>query len=128
MKHEHWTKRWNWSGCTKLALRGSWTHGQMAQSVRTCEQNSVVVGSSPTQANFLQLLLKILQWWITYIYIYQETLLALLLYLVLFIPCILMYKQYLNCVFLWGILCQLHVVELDQSSFNKKSFSISWEW
>ena len=26
-KREHWTKRWNWSTCTKLALRVSWTHG-----------------------------------------------------------------------------------------------------
>ena len=27
MKCEHWTKRWNWSSYTKLALRASWTHG-----------------------------------------------------------------------------------------------------
>ena len=33
MKREHWTKRWNWSSCTKLALRTSWTHGLIAQSV-----------------------------------------------------------------------------------------------
>ena len=32
------------------------------QSVRAFERNSVVVGSNPNQANFLQLLLKILQW------------------------------------------------------------------
>ena len=34
----------------------------LAQSVRASERNSVVMGSNPTQANFLQLLLKILQW------------------------------------------------------------------
>ena len=46
MKCEHWTKRWNWSGCTKLALSASWTHGLIAQSVRVSERNSVVVGSN----------------------------------------------------------------------------------
>ena len=49
MKREHWTKRWNCSSCTKLALRTSWTHGLIAQSVRASEQNSVVVGSNPFQ-------------------------------------------------------------------------------
>ena len=53
MKREHWTKRWNWSSCTKLWLRVSWTHGLIAQSVRASEWNSVVVGSNQTQANFL---------------------------------------------------------------------------
>ena len=73
MKREHWAKRWNWSSCTKLALRASSTQDLLAQSVRASERNWVVVGSSPTQANFLWLLLKILQWWISYknhIYIY----------------------------------------------------------
>ena len=37
----------------KLALSASWTHGLIAQSVRASERNSVVVGSNPTQANFL---------------------------------------------------------------------------
>ena len=53
MKREHWTKRWNWSSCTKLALSASWTHGLIDQLVRASEWNSVVVGSNPTQANFL---------------------------------------------------------------------------
>ena len=48
MKPEHWTKRWNWSSCTKLALRASWTHGLIIPSVRASKQNSVVVGSNPT--------------------------------------------------------------------------------
>ena len=47
MKCKHWTKRWNWSSCTKVALTASWTHGLIAQ------RNSVVLGSNPTQANFL---------------------------------------------------------------------------
>ena len=38
---------YNWSGCTKLSLRATWTHGLTAQLVRTSEQNSVIVGSSP---------------------------------------------------------------------------------
>ena len=46
-------KRWNWSSCAKLALSASWTHGLIAQSVRASERNSVVVGSNPTQTNFL---------------------------------------------------------------------------
>ena len=41
----------------------------IAQSVRASDQNSVVAGSSNTKANFLQLLLRILQWTIPYIYI-----------------------------------------------------------
>ena len=53
MKREYWTKRWNWSSCAKLALGASWTHGLIAQSVRASEQNSVVVGSNLTQANFI---------------------------------------------------------------------------
>ena len=53
LKCEHWTKRWNWSSCTKLALRESWTHGLIAQSVRASERNLVVMVSSSTQANFL---------------------------------------------------------------------------
>ena len=65
----NWTKRWNWSSCTKLALRASWIHhGLITQLVRGSARNSVVVGSSTNQANFLQLLPKILQWWIPYIY------------------------------------------------------------
>ena len=37
-------------------------------SVRASELNSVIVGSNPTQINFLFLLQRILQWWILYIY------------------------------------------------------------
>ena len=46
-------KRWNWSGCAKLTLRAIWVHGVIAQPVVVSERNSVVVGSNPTQANFL---------------------------------------------------------------------------
>ena len=70
MKPEHWTKRGNLRSCTKLALRASWTHGLIAQLLRASERNSVVGSSNLTQANFRQLLLKILQWWMPYIYIY----------------------------------------------------------
>ena len=56
-KHPKWNvtlnKRWNWSSCTKLAHSATWTHGLTAQSVRASERNSVVVGSNPTQTNFL---------------------------------------------------------------------------
>ena len=45
MKCDHWTKKWNWSSCKKLALRASWKHGLIAQSVTASERNSVVVGS-----------------------------------------------------------------------------------
>ena len=62
------TEQWNWSSCTKLALSVSSTHGLIAQLVRALEPNSLVVGSNPTQANFLQLLERIFRWWIRYIY------------------------------------------------------------
>ena len=39
----------------------------MAHSVRVSEQNSVIMDSNPPQANFLCLLLKILQWCILYV-------------------------------------------------------------
>ena len=39
----------------------------LTESVRASERNSVVVGSNPTQASFLQLLQIILQWWIPYV-------------------------------------------------------------
>ena len=53
MKRERWTKRWNLISCTKLALSARWAHGLVAQSVRASEWNSVVLGSNPSQANFL---------------------------------------------------------------------------
>ena len=43
----------NWSRCTKLVLSASLGHGLIAQSSRVSGWNSVVVGSSPTQVNFL---------------------------------------------------------------------------
>ena len=55
-------KWWNWSSCTKLAVSASWTHGLIAQwvyrnelihMVCATEPNSVVMGSNPTQVNFL---------------------------------------------------------------------------
>ena len=36
-----------------LWVSASWTHGLIAQLVTASEQNSVVVGLNPTQANFL---------------------------------------------------------------------------
>ena len=47
------TKRWSWSSCIKLTLSASWTHGLVAQWIRASERNSVIMGSNPTQANFL---------------------------------------------------------------------------
>ena len=49
----------------------------IAQSVRASERNSVAVGSNPTQANFLQLLQIILQWWIPYVSTHSATLMWL---------------------------------------------------
>ena len=74
-------KRWNWSSCTKLTLRASWTHGLIAQSVRVSERNSVVVGSNPTQANFLKLLQRIHQWWIPCIYMYMYIYVYIFIYI-----------------------------------------------
>ena len=51
MKYQHQTKIQNWSGCTKLALSMSSTHGLTAQLVRASEWNWVLVGSNPTQEN-----------------------------------------------------------------------------
>ena len=52
-RNEIWTlnKRWNWSTFITLALSASWTQVLRAQSVRAPEQNSVVAGSNPAQAN-----------------------------------------------------------------------------
>ena len=47
---ETWTlnKDMKLLSCLKLALRASWTHDLIAQSIRASEQNSVVVSSYPT--------------------------------------------------------------------------------
>ena len=74
----HWTNKWwNRSSCTKLALSASWTHYLMSQLVRASERNSVVVGSNPTKANFLQLLQRNLQWWARYVSAHSATLMWL---------------------------------------------------
>ena len=66
--NEIWTlsKRWNWSSCTKLAVSVSWTHGLIGQLVRAPKQNLFSEGLNPTQANFIQLLMRIRYWWIPY--------------------------------------------------------------
>ena len=48
----HWTKD-EIEVAVQKWLSASWTNGQIAQLVRVSERNSVVVGSNPTQANFL---------------------------------------------------------------------------
>ena len=48
----HWTDRWNWISCTKLALSVSWAHDLIAESIRPSERNSVVVGSNPFWPTF----------------------------------------------------------------------------
>ena len=99
MKCEHWTKRWNCSSCTKLALCTSWTHSLIAQSIRASKRNSVVVGSSPTQANFLQLLQKSfngeyhIHYIYIYIYIYKYKYIIYMLYMLCVCVCV--------CVCVW---------------------------
>ena len=46
-------KKKNLSSCRKLGLSTSLTHDLIAQSIRASERNLVVVGSNPTQDNFL---------------------------------------------------------------------------
>ena len=46
-------KKRNLSSCRKLGLSTSLTHDLIAQSIRASERNLVVVGSNPTQDNFL---------------------------------------------------------------------------
>ena len=57
----------NQNDCKILYLKLSWTHGLIAQSVRAYEQNSVIVSSNLTQAEFLELFLIIIQSWIAYV-------------------------------------------------------------
>ena len=54
-------------------MSASWSHDLIALSVRTFERNLVVVSSNPTPANFLKLLLKLIQWWIPYASIHVAT-------------------------------------------------------
>ena len=58
------------SSCTKKALSASWAHGLIKQSVIVSEQNSVVMASNPTQANFL----KMFWWWIPYVWLHSPML------------------------------------------------------
>ena len=68
-RKETWTlkKEVKLGSCRKLALRASWTQSLIAQSIRASERNSVVVGSSATQVNFLKVLLQVLQSLIPYV-------------------------------------------------------------
>ena len=54
MKCEHWTKRWYWSICTKLALTGSWTHDLMAQLVRASQWPWVQIPLRPTFSSYFK--------------------------------------------------------------------------
>ena len=60
----HWTRNEIWVSVQSwLWVRLSWTHGLIAQLVRVSQQNSVIMGSISTQANFLRLPQRILLWW-----------------------------------------------------------------
>ena len=61
-KHGEWRRQ-----TAEIKCDTEQTHGLIAQFVRESERNSVVVGSNPTQANFLYLLQRFLQWWIPYV-------------------------------------------------------------
>ena len=78
-------KRWNWNSCNKLALSASWTHGLIAHSVIASGRNSVVVDSNPTQFNFLKLLQRILQWWITLTQTHRHTYTHTYIYICMYI-------------------------------------------
>ena len=58
-------------------LSASSAHGLIAQLVRASKRNSLLMSSNPTQANFLQLLLRILQWWIPYVSVHSAALMWL---------------------------------------------------
>ena len=61
---------WDWTNDEIAVAVQSWLWVLVefiAQSVRASERNSVVVGSNPTQASFLQLLLKIVPWLIPHV-------------------------------------------------------------
>ena len=68
-------KRWNWSSCTKLALRASWTHDLIAQSVEAFERNLVGRGLKSHSGQFSIATSKnpSVQCWIPYIYISIHT-------------------------------------------------------
>ena len=58
---------------TKFSLSLSWTYDLIAQLVRASERNSVVVVSDPRQEKFLDLLQRILHWWIPYVSVHSAT-------------------------------------------------------
>lgn len=66
--------RWNWSSYKKMPLSTNRPHGLTANLVRASKLNLVVVGSNPTHANFLKLLLRIFQnpWMVNAIYKYID--------------------------------------------------------
>ena len=81
MKFEHWTKRWNWSSCTKLALSTSWTHCLIAQSVRVSEWNSVVMGQISLRPTFFSHFKESFSGEYIYIYIYIYIIYIYILYI-----------------------------------------------
>ena len=57
-KGNNQNEMWHWTNdeigvAVQSWLSGSWTHGLIAQSAKVYEQNSVIVDSNPTQADFL---------------------------------------------------------------------------
>ena len=66
--------RWNWSSYKKMPLSTNRPHGLTANLVIASKLNSVVLGSNPTHANFLKLLLRIFQrpWMVNAIYKYID--------------------------------------------------------
>ena len=64
-----WNEIWHWTNNKAGVAVQSWLwvqfelHDLVAQSVRVSKWNSEIISSNPTQANFLELLQRILQWW-----------------------------------------------------------------
>ena len=85
----------------RVNIYANWT--LIAQSARVSERHSVVVGSNPTQANFLLLLQIILLFWIPYIYIlYIYIIYILYIYIYIYI-CIYLIYIYLIYIYIYII-------------------------
>ena len=110
-----------------MALSASWTHGLIAHWVIASGRNLVVLDSNPTQFNFIKLLQRILQWWITLTQTHRHTYTHTYIYV-----CIYTYiyierereRERESCRYIFIVFFSHHFISLLLNSFD---FSVDKE-
>ena len=130
IKREQWTKRWNWRAGQSWLWRWVELNGLINQSIRASEENSVVVGSNLSQAEFQKLLVNGSQWWIPYISLHSTTNVITCARLCLKQkrwPTKTKNKMKREYWMLWDvIICILYLKSIHKLVYNQKVVNITW--